>query len=128
MEPLLLSLAFGASIYFIYEWLTNPLPPPTDDGGSRRMREFLTRAGLHDVTPREFLLFSCGAGLVIGLFAQLLLGWPLVSLLATGLGLVAPLAYYTQRHDRRRAEVQAALVDAIAQLRDGIRAGLSVQE
>jgi hypothetical protein len=32
------------------------------------------------------------------------------------------------RHDRRRAALQAALADAIAQLRDAIRSGLSVQE
>src|SRR5207248_1136995 len=37
-------------------------------------------------------------------------------------------AYYLQRHDRRRAAVQRALVEAIGQLRDGIRTGLSVPE
>lgn len=128
MEPVLLSLAFGGSVYFFYEWLTNPLPPSDGKGWSHRMEEFLIRAGLRDVTPREFLLFSCGAALAGAIVAQLLLGWPLVSLLVGALGLVAPVAYYTQRHDRRRAAVQAALVEAIAQLRDGIRAGLSVEE
>ena len=51
-----------------------------------------------------------------------------MSLLAAGLGLVAPLGYYVQRHDRRRAELQAALAEAIGQMRDAIRTGLSVQE
>ena len=39
-----------------------------------------------------------------------------------------PYVYYVRRHDRRRAAVQDALVEAIEQLRDAIRTGLSVQE
>jgi tight adherence protein B len=92
------------------------------------VEEFLTRAGLHDVTPRDFLLFSLGAGASAALVAQLVLGWGVVTALAGALGLVGPFAYYVHRHDRRRAALQDALVDAIAQIRDGIRAGLSVQE
>lgn len=129
MIPLLLSVTFGMSIYLIFEALTNPRSPATEE--ARRLRgveEFLIRAGLHDVTPRDFLAFSLGTGLVFGLFAQLFLGWSVVSLLAAGLGVASPSAYYVQRHDRRRAAVQAALVEAIAQVRDAIRTGLSVQE
>ena len=128
MIPLLLSVVFGVAIYLLYEGLTNPRPPA---GKTRRLRgveEYLRRAGLHDVTPRGFVAFSLGAGLVVGVLAQLLLGWGVVSLLAAGFAVIAPFVYYVQRHDRRRAAVQAALVEAIAQLRDGIRTGLSVQE
>jgi tight adherence protein B len=92
------------------------------------MEEFLIRAGLRDVTPRDFLLFSLAAALVIGALAQLLLGWALVSLLAAGSGAAAPFVYYTHRHDRRRAALQGALAEGIAQLRDAIRTGLAVQE
>lgn len=128
MIPLLLSVVFGVAVYLLYEGLTNPRPPT---GRTRRLRgveEYLRRAGLHDVTPRGFVSFSLGAGLVVGVLAQLLLRWGVVSLLAAGLAVIAPFVYYVQRHDRRRAAVQAALVEAIAQLRDGIRTGLSVQE
>ncbi|MDQ3810851.1 MAG: type II secretion system F family protein, partial [Chloroflexota bacterium] len=41
---------------------------------------------------------------------------------------LAPFAYYIRRHDRRRALVQEGLVEAIEQLRDSIRTGLSVSE
>lgn len=126
--PWVLSGAFGLGVYLLFEASTNPRPPAAEPRRWRGVEEFLVRAGLRDVTPRDFVLFSLGSGLVCGLLAQLLLGWGLVSLLAAGLGLVAPLAYYVQRHDRRRAAVQAALVDAIAQLRDAIRTGLSVPE
>lgn len=128
MIPLLLSVVFSVAVYLLYEGLTNPRPPA---GKTRRLRgveEYLRRAGLHDVTPRGFVAFSLGAGLVVGVLAQLLLGWGVVSLLAAGLAVIAPFVYYVQRHDRRRAAVQAALVEAIAQLRDAIRTGLSVQE
>jgi tight adherence protein B len=126
--PVLLSVAFGAGVALLYEALTNPRPA---DAGPRRLRgleEFLTRAGLHDVSPRDFLGFALASGLVVGVCAQLLLGWGVVSVLAGTLGLVAPVAYYVRRHDRRRAAVQAALVEAIGQLRDAIRTGLSVPE
>lgn len=127
MIPLLLSVAFGAGIFLLYQTLTSPCPA----GPSRRLRglaEFLARAGLHDVTPRAFFGVALASGLVVGLVAQLLLGWGVVSLLAGALGLVAPLAYYVRRHDQRRAVVQAALVEAMGQLRDAIRTGLSLPE
>jgi len=126
--PLLLSVAFGAAIYLVYEGLTSPRRPARVSPRWRQLEEYLVRAGLREVTPRDFLLFALGAGLLTGLLAQLFLGWGVVSALAAALGFVAPFAYYTQRHDRRRAATQAALAEAIGQMRDGIRAGLSVQE
>src|SRR4029079_17875108 len=60
--------------------------------------------------------------------AQYVLSWLLVTIVAAGLGTIAPFLYYAERHDRRRAAIQTALADAISQLRDGIRSGLSVQE
>src|SRR5439155_26443276 len=42
-------------------------------------------------------------------------------------GLV-PLVYYLHREQRRREATQLAMVDAIAQLRDAIRTGFSVQD
>lgn len=128
MIPLLLSVAFGVAIYLLYEGLTNPRIPTVETRRLRGVEEFLHRAGLHEVTPRGFVAFSLGAGLSIGVLVHLLLGWGAVSLLAAGLGIIAPFAYYVQRHDGRRAAVQVALVDAIAQLRDGIRTGLAIQE
>jgi tight adherence protein B len=123
-------MTLATGVYLAYEGLTNPRA--TSAGGDRfrlrRLEEFLVRAGLRDVTPREFLLFSVVAGVVSGLAAQLFLGWGVVSLLASAVGLLGPYAYYIRRHDRRRAVVEVGLVEAIEQLRDAIRTGLSVQE
>jgi tight adherence protein B len=128
--PLVLSVVFGIGVYLLYDSLTRPRQEKKTVARDRwrGAREFLIRAGLFDVTPRDFVLFSVGAGVLTGGVAQFFLGWPLVSLLAAALGAAAPFVYYTQRHDRRRAAVQTALAEAIAQLRDGIRSGLSVQE
>jgi tight adherence protein B len=128
MIPLVLSVAFGVAVYLLYDGLTKPRRAGFAARRWRTVEEFLIRAGLPEATLRDFILFSLGAGVLAGAFAQLFLGWSVMSLLATGLGLVAPFAFYVQRHDRRRAELQAALAEAIGQMRDAIRTGLSVQE
>jgi tight adherence protein B len=126
--PLLLSLALASGIYLTFEGLARPREQLLGSLRLRAVREFLVRAGLHDVTPRDFVLFSVAAGGLATLLTQLFLGWGVISGLAGGLGLLAPYAYYVRRHDRRRAAIQDALVEAIEQLRDAIRSGLSVQE
>jgi tight adherence protein B len=128
--PLLLSVLLGAGVYLIYDSLTRPLAPrrTRERGLAVRAREFLVRAGLYDVTPRDFILFSFGAGALAGIVAQYLLGWMLISVLAAIAGAGAPFLYYAERHDRRRAAIENAMAEAIGQLRDAIRSGLSVQE
>jgi tight adherence protein B len=130
--PLLLSMGLATGVYLTYEGLTNPRPAASGEEARprrlRRLEDFLIRAGLRDVTPREFLLFSVLAGALAGVAAQLFLGWGVVSALAAAVGLLGPYAYYIRRHDRRRAAIEAGLVEAIEQLRDAIRTGLSVPE
>jgi tight adherence protein B len=127
MAPLLLSVAFGAGIFLLYDGLTNPRPAGVRPHRLRRVEDFLTQAGLHEVRPRDFVVFSLVTGAVGGVLAQLFLGWVVVSLLVAALGLIGPLLYYIHRRDRRRATMQDGLVDGIGQLRDAIRTGLSVQ-
>jgi len=127
MIPVVLSITCGVGVFLLYTGLTSPSSRP--DPPSRRMIErFLSGAGLHGVRARQFVFVVAGTSLVTGLLAQLLLGWPAVSVLTAGLGGLLPMAYTLQRYDRRRAVVQAALVQAISQLRDAIRSGLSMQE
>ncbi|MFN8473863.1 MAG: type II secretion system F family protein [Anaerolineae bacterium] len=128
MIPILLSVGLGLAVFFVYDGLTRPPTPQVETRERTRLDGFLLRAGLPDVKPREFALFSLACSLATAIVSQILLGWGIVSLLALLFGLAAPLAYYAHRHDSRRAQVQAALVEAIAQLRDAIRSGLSVQE
>ena len=128
MIPLLLSVALASGVYFTYAGLVQPrtLRAPADRLVA--VRDFLVRAGLRGVTPRDFVLFSLASAAVAALVTQLFLGWGIVSALAAAGGLLAPYVYFIRRHDRRRAQVQEGLVEAIEQLRDAIRTGLSVQE
>jgi tight adherence protein B len=127
MIPLLLSVAFGGGMYLVYDGLTRPRPAARQGKRLRRVEDFLSQAGLHDVSPRDFLVFSLSTALVAGFIAQLLLGWIVVSLLVVVLGLIGPLLYYRHRRDHRRGVLQDALIEATGQLRDSIRTGLSVQ-
>jgi tight adherence protein B len=126
--PLVLSLGLAGGIYLTYDGFARPRGPAASSGRRLVAHEFLVRAGLHDVTLRDFCVFSVLSGIVAGAVAQLALGWIAISALAGGLGLLGPYAYYVRRHDRRRGALQDALVEAIEQLRDAIRTGLSVQE
>lgn len=126
--PLALSLALAGGVYLTFEGLARPRERVRVPLHFEAVHEFLVRAGLHDVSPRDFFLFSIASGALSALVAQLFLGWGVVSGLAGSLGLLAPYAYYIRRHDRRRSAIQDALVEAIEQLRDAIRTGLSVQE
>jgi tight adherence protein B len=128
VTQLVLSLALAAGVFLTFDGLAHPREQALVRIHLRAVREFLVRAGLHDVTPRDFFFFSLASGALAALVAQLFLGWGVVSGLTGGLGLLAPYAYYIRRHDRRRAAIQDALVEAIEQLRDAIRSGLSVQE
>jgi len=128
MIPLLLSLTFASGVLLTFEGLARPREHVLGPLRWQGAQEFLVRAGLRGVTARDFLIFSIASGGLAAVMAQLFLGWGVISGLAGGLGLLAPYAYYVRRHDRRRAAIQDALVEAIEQLRDGIRTGLSVHE
>ena len=80
MIPLVLSVLFGLGVGLLYDGLTRP--PTLPDGMTprlRRIRDFLIQAGLYDVSPRDFLLFSLGSGLALAIVVEVFLTWPLVS-------------------------------------------------
>jgi tight adherence protein B len=126
--PLLLSVAFASGVYLTYAGLAYPRQPMKAPRRLASVRDFLVRAGLREVTPRQFVVFSLGSSVLAGLVAQVFLGWGLVSVLAAAGGLLAPYIYYVRRHDRRRAAIQEGLIEAIEQVRDAIRTGLSIQD
>jgi tight adherence protein B len=130
--PFLLAIVFTVGVLVAYDGLTR------SDGHAPRARRkwrrvdqaeaFLRQAGVEGVRVRDFLVVCAAAGIFLGLVAQFVLGWPLVSLVAAALGSVVPLAYLAPRRERRRSQVQVALVDLAAQLRAAIQAGYSIQE
>src|SRR4051794_32709376 len=110
MIPLLLSITFGTGVYLVYEGLTSPLPRSVGGSWFGLAERVLTRVGLPDTSPRDILLVSAGTAVLSGGVAQVIVGWSAVSLLATGLGAVAPLIYLVRRYERQKAALQAAMV------------------
>ena len=92
MIPLLLVGLFASGVWLAHEAWTTPVTPEIVSPRSRLrlLEEFLHQAGLHDVTPREFVLFSLGAGVLVASAAQLVMGWALVSVVAAFLGAGLP--------------------------------------
>ena len=128
LVPFVLSVGLGLGMWLLYDGLTNPRPLGEGWRQLVVVQDFLARAGLHDVSPRDFLGFSLAAGLLGATLVQGFLGWPAITVVAAVVGGLIPLAYYLRRQERRKGALQLALVDAIGQLRDAILTGLSDRE
>src|SRR5207248_4455333 len=101
---------------------------PTGSRWHSSAEDSLRHAGLEGVSVRSFILTSIASGLLAAVAAQVILGWPAVTIAAAALGTLAPLSYFGPRRERRRAAMQVGLVEATAQLRAAIQGGLSVQQ
>jgi len=84
LVPLLLSLSFGLGVYLLYDGLTRPPTAPSQRDRWRALREFLVRAGLPGVTPRDFAIFALASGL--GLAVAVVIAVVLVLVLSHGGG------------------------------------------
>ncbi len=131
-----LSLGFGLGLYLIFRWLAGGRPEvrPDEDPSERPagragwIARRLASPGADGVGLRELAPASAAAGAASALLAQLFFGWPVVTLAAAGAGLLLPTWYYRQRAQRRRAEIEEAVGEAVETLRDAVRIGLGVEE
>ena len=138
----LLGLALGAGLWLLLRSLAPGEAGARRGGASARARAVRARArlragrvarrlaapGAEAVGLRELSLASGASSLAAGAGAQLLFSWPVVTLAASGAGLLLPAWYYRQRALRRRAEVEEAIGEAVEMLRDAVRIGLGVEE
>lgn len=123
-------LLFGLGLWLLYDTVAPNRPAPGPRPPSRtllRLQDLLVQAGLERVRPRDVVLLCVVLAALGGLAAHVLLGWPLLDLLAAVLGALAPLAWLRARHAHRRAVIQRALADAISQLRDVVEVGGSLE-
>ncbi|MCY4638925.1 MAG: type II secretion system F family protein [Chloroflexi bacterium] len=139
---LLLSLCLGAGLYLIARSLTGSarsgLKPPGPSGqpgeprdgraGPGRLPGWLRGAVPGGAGLREFSVMSSASAAASALLAQLLFGWPVVTLAVAGAGALAPFWYFRQRAQRRRGEVAEAVGEAVETLRDAVRIGLGIEE
>jgi Flp pilus assembly protein TadB len=130
---LVLALGFAGGALLVYDGLTRPRRgspsrrPRVIEATEERLRVFLRAAGL-EMPVRTFVLYSLGCGFGSAVLAQELLGWPVTSVLALGIGTVLLAALYAPRAARRRAAEQAALPEFAEQLRASIGAGDSIEQ
>ena len=85
MIPLLLSVALASGVYLVYAGISQPRAHLVAPERLVSVREFLVRAGLHGITPGQFVLFSIGSCTLSALVAQVFLGWGLLSALAAAI-------------------------------------------
>ncbi len=121
-----LAVLFAAGVALAYDGVTRPAAarPVWRSGLIAAVGRRVGRSLTPEVLLTQCLVCGLGAGIV----AQTVLGWAAVTAAITALGLVAPVVYWTEREDGRRAGTQAALVDAIGQLRAGLGARRTVQD
>lgn len=130
---LALALAFASGALLVYDGLTrprqgaSPRAPRLIELAEDRLRVFLRAAGL-EMPVRTFVLYSLGIGLGGAGLAQQLLGWPVTTVLAFGVGAVLLVALYAPRAARRRAAERNALPEFAEQLRASIGAGDSIEQ
>jgi len=92
-----------------------------------RLRHALAQAGWPHVQALTFVGFSAGLGALAGVLPTLFVGWPTLGL-AVGLAVgLLPLLVVAVRAEAHRAALLAAVPDGLAQLRDALEGGLSVQ-
>ena len=129
--PLVLSLTLAAGVLLVYLSLTSGRTPaeqaPSRRSWTDRLEEFIQAAGL-GISASDFVLLSFGAGAALAAVGQLMLGWPIVTVVAFLIGLALPSWYLRQRQDKRRSVLQAALAEAVDSLRAAVRAGISIEE
>jgi len=129
---LALAMLFAFGALLLYVGLTSPAAAPAraprrPAAAEARLRVFLRAAGL-EMDVRTFVLYSGGCGLGSAALAQAVLGWPVTTVLAFGLGSGALAILYSPRAARRRAAERAALPEFAEQLRSVIGAGQSIEQ
>jgi tight adherence protein B len=92
-----------------------------------RLEESIRAAGI-GISASDFVLLSFGTGAGLAVVGQLMLGWPIVTVVAFLIGLALPSWYLHQRQESRRSVLQAGLAEAVDSLRAAVRAGISIEE
>ena len=126
---ILLSLTLAAGLLLTYLSLSSSgadEPQPAD--GTSWLARLFEWSGADGIGVRELTLASIACAAIAALLAQMFFGWPVVTLASFAVGLMLPVWYFRQRAERRRAEVEEAVGEAVEALRDAVRIGLGIEE
>jgi tight adherence protein B len=125
----LLSLTLAAGLLLTYLSLSSSgADAAQPESGSSWLTRVFEWSGADGIGIRELALVSAAGGVIAALLAHTFFGWPVVTLASFVVGLILPSWYFRQRAERRRAEVQEAVGEAVEALRDAVRIGLGLEE
>lgn len=129
--PLVLSLTLAAGVLLVYLSLTpgrrSGERAPSGRSLTDRLEDSIRAAGI-GISASDFVLLSFGTGAGLAVVGQLMLGWPIVTVVAFLIGLALPSWYLHQRQESRRSVLQAGLAETVDSLRAAVRAGISIEE
>jgi tight adherence protein B len=129
--PLVLSLTLAAGVLLVYLSLTpgrkSGERAPSGRSLTDRLEESIRAAGI-GISASDFVLLSFGTGAGLAVVGQLMLGWPIVTIVAFLIGLALPSWYLHQRQESLRSVLQAGLAETVDSLRAAVRAGISIEE
>jgi len=119
----------GVGLWLLHDGLVSPPGPrPQRPAARQRLTDWLVQAGLQGVTL-TMLLGVCLVGVLAGgLVAFAVLSWPVADALGALAGGLAYPLWLRRRHERQRARIRQALVEAIERIRDAVGSGLDIGE
>lgn len=124
----LIGLIFGVGLALIWASFALPRQARPHRERTRRLAEFLARAGLSNVTPAGFLAMCALLSLFTLVVMQLISGTFPVSLVFAVMAAYLPFAILTGRARRRQREFAEVWPEAVDNLASAVRAGLSLPD
>jgi tight adherence protein B len=92
-----------------------------------RLQDYLVQADLERWTPWRLLVVCALSATCVAAGVQLVVGWPLATLVSLLVGALAPLLWIQTRHGRIQAETRQGLAIALAQLAGSLAVGHTVE-
>lgn len=128
LAVLVLPAVFAAGLVAVMLGLADRGRDRAQRRAGRRLRDWMTQAGVGGVTPGQLAAMCAGLGVVTGVLLLALSGSAWIALAFTLLTGYLPVAALRARQRRRSRELQEVWPDAIDNLVSGVRAGLSLPE
>jgi tight adherence protein B len=123
MTALLIGAVGALGMFYLYTsalgWRGTGFGPKRSSTGQRKstVRDWMTQAGLVDVSPGQYLRATTAVVVLAGLLAYVLFGAPLPAATVGLLAGLSPLAAYRGRRSRLRAEARASWPRIIEEVR-----------
>jgi tight adherence protein B len=92
-----------------------------------RLKDYLVQADLERWTPMRLMLVCLVSAATAAVFAQLIVDWPLATLMALVIGALAPVRWIQRRHGRVHNQTRQGLAAALSQLAGSLAVGHTIE-